>query len=41
MNIYNHHAAKAVEYVVFDMMKLIDKWEGISNIIDTDRFADT
>lgn len=38
MNIYNHHAAKAIEYMVFDMMKLIDKWEGISNIIDTDRF---
>ena len=38
MNIYNHHAAKAIEYMVHDMMKLIDPWEGISDIVDTDRF---
>lgn len=38
MNIYNHHASISIEYMVYDMLKLIDRWEGISKIIDTDKF---
>ncbi len=38
MNIYNHHAVKSIEFMVCDMLIILDKWENISEKVDNDLF---